>query len=64
MYISRVEVDIYNRQKIRDLTKLVKDLYKKYHSVIELVLVLNLDESLAGNPGEKQKFLNCFFKPV
>ena len=64
-YLFMEYLDTYmypDAEKIRDLTKLVKDLYKKYHSVIELVLVLNLDESLAGNPGEKQKFLKRAFE--
>ena len=49
-------------EKIRDLCKLVKDLYKKDHSIIELVLILNLDNTLVDNPAEKQRFLKRAFE--
>ena len=64
-YLILEYLDTYmypDAEKMRDLTKLIKDLYKKYHSNIEFMLVLNLDESLADNPAERQKFLKRAFE--
>lgn len=64
-YLILEYLDTYmypDADKMRDLTKLVKDLYKKYHSNIELMLVLNLDETLKNNPEERQKFLKRAFE--
>ncbi len=64
-YLILEYLDTYmypDAEKIRDLCKLVKDLYKKDHSIIELILILNLDPTLADNPAEKQKFLKRAFE--
>ena len=64
-YLILEYLDTYmypDAEKIRDLCKLVKDLYKKDHSIIELVLILNLDNTLVDNPAEKQRFLKRAFE--
>ena len=64
-YLILEYLDTYmypDADKARDLTKLIKDLYKKYHSIIQLVLILNIDDNLKDNPVEKQKVLKRAFE--
>ena len=48
-------------EKIRGLTKLVKDLYRRNKSVVEFILILSLDDAIKDNPIEKQNFLKQVF---